>query len=49
MKWRMDGEWRTERFMPEGGEAAKIFEAAAEEAATGGRRGGRWPWPGSRW
>ncbi|MFC9341401.1 site-specific integrase [Streptomyces sp. NPDC057020] len=37
VKWRMDGEWQTERFLPEDEEAAEIFKAAVEAA------GHRWP------
>ncbi|MFJ7586924.1 tyrosine-type recombinase/integrase [Streptomyces sp. NPDC097617] len=37
VKWRMDGEWQTERFLPEDVEGAKVFKAAVEEA------GHRWP------
>ncbi|MFC8884416.1 tyrosine-type recombinase/integrase [Streptomyces cinereoruber] len=37
VKWRMDGAWQTETFLPEDDEAAEIFKAAVEEA------GNRWP------
>ncbi|MFD4315079.1 tyrosine-type recombinase/integrase [Streptomyces sp. NPDC058548] len=37
VKWRMDGEWQTERFLPDDEAAAEIFKGAVEEA------GHRWP------